>query len=70
MDIQIGFGRSIRKIREQKHLSQEAVAELAGIHATFLGRIERGVQNVSLKTIQKIAKALKTTPEKLFKGVR
>jgi hypothetical protein len=31
---------------------------------------ERGVQNVSLKTIQKIAKGLKTTPERLFKGVR
>ena len=70
MDIQIAFGRSIRKLREQKRLSQEALGDLVGLNATYISRIERGVQNVGLKTIQKLAKALKVTPERLFKGVR
>jgi transcriptional regulator with XRE-family HTH domain len=70
MDIQIAFGRSIRKLREQRRLSQEALGDLVGFNATYVSRIERGVQNVGLKTIQKIAKALKTSPEKLFKGIR
>jgi transcriptional regulator with XRE-family HTH domain len=70
MDIYMSFGRSVRKLREKRHLSQEAAADLAGIHATFWSRVERGIQNVSLKTISKMAKALKTSPEKLFRGVR
>jgi transcriptional regulator with XRE-family HTH domain len=51
-------------------LVHEALGDLVGFNAMYVSRIERGVQNVGLKTIQKLAKALKTSPEKIFKGVR
>ena len=69
-DIQMSFGRSVRKLRKKKRLSQEALGDLAGLHATFIGRLERGSQNVSLKTIQKLARALKVKPGDLFRGIR
>jgi transcriptional regulator with XRE-family HTH domain len=69
-NIQVQFGKSVRRLRERRKLSQEKLAELAGLHPTYLGRIERGRQNISLVNIGKIARALKTTPEKLLKGVR
>jgi transcriptional regulator with XRE-family HTH domain len=63
----MSFGKAVRRLRKKRRLSQEALADLASLHATFIGRIERGVQNVSLKTVQKLAKALKVKPDKLFR---
>jgi len=51
-------------------MSQEKLAELADLHGTYIGRIERGMQNISLKNIGKIARALKVQLHELFKGVR
>jgi ribosome-binding protein aMBF1 (putative translation factor) len=65
--IQVRFGRSVRRLRLQRRLSQESLAELAGLHATYIGRIERGRQNISLNNIGKIAHALKVKPRELFK---
>ncbi len=62
-------GKVVRRLREQRKLSQEKLAELAGIHPTYLGRIERGRQNISLVNIGKIARALKVKPRELLKGV-
>lgn len=69
INIQALFGQSVRRQRERRKLSQEKLAELAGIHPTYLGRIERGRQNISLVNIGKIARALKVKPRELFKGV-
>ena len=52
------FGRRIRELRKQQGLTQEKLAERAGLHHTYVGAIERGEQNVSLKNIAKIAQAL------------
>lgn len=61
------FGRKLRAIRKEKDLSQEGLAELSGLHRTYIGAIERGEQNVSVDNIAKIAKALKVKPAGFFK---
>ncbi len=57
-DIQKRFGDKLREIRKQKGLSQEGLALKSGLHRTYISDIERGSRNVSLKNIDKIAKAL------------
>ena len=68
-NIQVQFGKAVRRLRQRRKLSQEKLAELAGLHATYIGRIERGRQNISLANIGKIARALKVKPRELFKSV-
>lgn len=52
------FGLVVKTSRERLHISQEALAELAGLHRTYISDIERGFRNVSLKNIEKISMAL------------
>lgn len=60
------FGKRLKELRLKRGLSQEALAERAGIHRNYLGGIERGERNVSLSSILKIAAALKVKPTKLL----
>jgi len=60
------FGNNMRLIRKEKGLSQEALADIAGLHRTYIGAIERGEQNISLDNINKIAKALNVKPSALL----
>lgn len=60
------LGRKIRSIREANHLSQEELADLAGLHRAYIGQIERGEKNIGLINIEKIAKALKVKLWELF----
>jgi transcriptional regulator with XRE-family HTH domain len=60
------FGNKIREIRKQQGVSQEGLADLADLDRTYIGGIERGIRNPSLKNIGKIAKALKVKPKNLF----
>jgi len=53
---EVGF--NIRRIREERGLSQEELAALAGLHRAYVGQIERGEKNIGLKNLEKIAKAL------------
>jgi len=66
MTIQKQFGKRVRKLRVEKGLSQEELAFKIGIHRTYIGGIERGERNPSLKNIAAIAKALQVTLSKLF----
>jgi len=59
------FGRRMRALREEQGLSQEALADLAGIHRTYVGSVERGERNVALDNINAIAEALDVSPAKL-----
>jgi len=59
-------GLNIRKIREDKELSQEKLAALADLHRTYIGQIERGEKNIGLKNLEKIAKALKVNIKDLL----
>jgi len=52
------FGTNVQKIRKERNLSQEKLAELAGLHRTYIGMIERAEKNITLCNIEKIAKAL------------
>jgi len=63
------FGRIVRKKRKGKNLSQEALADLAGLHRTYIGMIERGEKNVTLTNIKKIAKALDCSMSELVKNL-
>lgn len=60
------FGTTVREIRIQKGLSQEALADLCHLHRTYIGGIERGERNVGLMNILYIAKALSIQPGELF----
>ena len=66
VDIRIRFGRAIRRIREEQQINQEEAAERCGLHRTYYSGIERGVRNVSLLNIEKVAKGLKTSLPELF----
>ena len=52
------FGKNIRSFRVKKQLSQEVLAERAGLHRTYIGMVERGEKNVTLESMSKLAKAL------------
>ena len=69
LDIRIRFGRAIRRIREEQEINQEEAAERCGLHRTYYSGVERGVRNVSLVNLEKIAKGLKTSLPGLFERV-
>lgn len=60
------FGASVRSRRHQLGLSQEALAERADLHRTYVCDVERGVRNLSLQSIEKLAGALETSVAALF----
>lgn len=62
----VTFGNRIRELREAKGLSQEKLADLAGVHRTYMSSVERGQRNVGLDNIFAIAKALEIPPARLF----
>jgi transcriptional regulator with XRE-family HTH domain len=66
-DIRKRFGARIRKLRTDRGLSQEALADLAGLHRTYIGSVERGEQNLSLLNIERIAATLGVSLAELFK---
>ncbi len=52
------FASNVQKFRKQQGLSQEKLAEKAGLHRTYIGMIERSEKNITLLNMEKIAKAL------------
>lgn len=61
------FGANVQKQRKVLHLSQEELAERAGLHRTYIGMIERAEKNITLCNIEKIAKALEVSIQELLK---
>ena len=66
MSIQDTLAANMRRFRKTSKLSQEKLAEIAGLHRTYIGGIEQRRINVSLKNIGKIADALGVKPMLLF----
>ena len=60
------IGLNIRTIREERCLSQEKLAAIAGLHRAYIGQIERGEKNIGLQNLEKIAKALNVNTKELF----
>ena len=60
------FGSNVRHLRLQKNISQEKLAELCGLHRTYISDIERFNRNVSLKNVQKISEVLGVEVYELF----
>lgn len=61
------FGDTVRDFRKQKNLSQEELADKAGLHRTYIGMIERAEKNITLLNIAKIASALELEIIQLLK---
>ncbi len=68
-DPRIVLGKTGREYRSALGWSQEALAERAGLHWTYIGGIERGERNVALLNITAIARALKVRPADLLKNI-
>lgn len=66
----VQFGRIVRKMRLDKGLSQEKLAEKAEVHRTYIGMIERGEKNVTLTNVSKVARALDKTMSQLLENLK
>jgi transcriptional regulator with XRE-family HTH domain len=65
-DLQRNFGRNLRAYREARGLSQEAFADVLGVHRTYMGGVERGERNLTLKSVERISERLKVEPLELL----
>lgn len=61
------LGNNIKYYRLKKGLSQEGLAEISDLHRTYIGSVERGERNISLLSLEKIARALKLSSIDLLK---
>lgn len=62
----VRFGEQVRALREARDLSQEGLADAAGLHRTHISLIERGRRSVRLETIERLAQALRAQPAELM----
>jgi transcriptional regulator with XRE-family HTH domain len=63
------IGKNIRSYREKNHISQEELANLAGIDRSYLGSVERGERNISAINIRKLARALSISVSQLLQNI-
>lgn len=68
-DIAKIIGQRIRNYRTEKNLSQEKVAELSGLHPTYIGQLERGEKNCTLESLWSVAKALEVPLSQIFEKI-
>ncbi|MBD2436587.1 helix-turn-helix transcriptional regulator [Nostoc sp. FACHB-110] len=66
LDIKQRFGKAVRRRKRELDLSQEQLAERAGLHRPNISNLERGELNPSLETIEKLANAMNISIPKLF----
>lgn len=65
-DLQRLFGANLRAYRHARGLSQEAFADLVGVHRTYMGGLERGERNVTLRSVERMAARLGVDPLSLL----
>ncbi|CAA2142198.1 helix-turn-helix domain-containing protein [Hyphomicrobium sp. ghe19] len=70
IDVQCQAGTNLKKFREERGFSQEAFADLCGLHRTYISGIERGVRNPTVLIVEKIAKALKISAAELLQEIK
>ena len=69
MDILTRYGQAVRKIRLERGISQEELADRCVLHRTYISDIELGKRNLSLENIERIAISLNKTLPEFFKEV-
>jgi transcriptional regulator with XRE-family HTH domain len=67
-DLQRRLGRNVRRHRQALGLSQEALADLVGVHRTYMGGVERGERNLTLRSVERLSETLGVDPLDLLKG--
>lgn len=67
-ELQRLVGDNLRAHRRALGLSQEAFAEVLGVHRTYMGGLERGERNLTLRSLERIAHTLKLDPRDLLEG--
>lgn len=60
------FAHNLREIRAKKKISQEELADIAGLHRTYVGSVERGERNISIDNMERLASALKVDIQELL----
>ena len=65
-ELQRRLGRNLRARRESRGLSQEGFADLLGVHRTYMGGLERGERNVTLRTVERLAQRLGVPADELL----
>ncbi|MGA9779881.1 MAG: helix-turn-helix domain-containing protein [Limisphaerales bacterium] len=65
----VQFGRNVARLRNEAGLSQDKLAEKADLDRTYLSGIERGVRNPGIKTVLRLARALRVSMDQLCKGL-
>lgn len=66
-DLQRAVGENLRAYRRERGLSQEAFADLVGVHRTYMGGLERGERNLTLKSLERIAAQIGIEPLQLLR---
>ena len=61
-DLQKTVGRNLRAYRLERGLSQEAFADVLGVHRTYMGGVERGERNLTLQSLEKMAEQIGVEP--------
>jgi transcriptional regulator with XRE-family HTH domain len=61
-ELQKTVGRNLRAYRQARGLSQEAFADLVGVHRTYMGGLERGERNLTLRSVERIAERIGVDP--------
>jgi transcriptional regulator with XRE-family HTH domain len=65
-DLQRTVGANLRRLRTERGFSQEALADHLGYHRTYIGGVERGERNLTLRTLERLAEALEIDATDLF----
>ncbi|BBI30756.1 helix-turn-helix domain-containing protein [Cohnella abietis] len=61
------LGKRIRQLRRERKLSQEELGERSKLHTNYIGQVERGEKNLTVQTLEKIARGLNVSLEQLFR---
>lgn len=64
------LAHNVRELRTRRELSQEALAELAGFHRTYVSQVERGISNVSIESLARLARVLGVEASRLIRKPR
>jgi transcriptional regulator with XRE-family HTH domain len=68
--LRVLFAANVRRFRLRRGLSQEKLADLAGLHRTYVGSVERGERNISIDNVGRLAEALGASAAELVSEQR